>query len=195
MISSSEVIFCKTSSISNVSSNSALIIWMITSFDTWPSLSGDPPRATKASKYSSASFSCSLSSSNYFRWVSTAISMLKSTLVAFFSSKNSFNWIILGSERLYPHAIGQNKWLEKTNIWSTYSWATSAAQIIRRNLSSLCHTTGNFAWRSPYRVCWVRCIVPCLHLHSPFPVRYLQAFVCNGNNKVSISSSLSLKLA
>jgi hypothetical protein len=56
-------------------------------------------------QYSSASLSCSFIKFNSLRWVRTVNIVLRSILVALFSSRNSFSYSILLSSKLYPQAI------------------------------------------------------------------------------------------
>lgn len=84
-------IFLRNSSISIVSSNSSLMIYIKFSFDTYPSLLPYPPSATNASKYSSASFSYSFCNSNSLRQVRARSRVGNSIFEQFFSSRNAFN--------------------------------------------------------------------------------------------------------
>lgn len=103
----------KLTTISIVNSNYSLIISIKVVFSTKPSLSGWPPRATKASKYSSPSLVWSSASSSFLSWVSTAQSAWKSRRADLRDVRNSCNQFIIDGYTLYPHA-------ERT-IGSSYS--------------------------------------------------------------------------
>ena len=91
--------------ISIVSSNSSLIISTRTSLEMYPSLSASPPRATKASRYSSTSPSLSLVSYWSLYHLIAAMSILTSTLAKFLVSMNSFMRASTSSSSLYPQAV------------------------------------------------------------------------------------------
>jgi hypothetical protein len=57
------------------------------SFSITPSLLGDPPRNTNASKYSSPSALLSVVASRPFKWVKTEMRVEKSIFVAPFASR------------------------------------------------------------------------------------------------------------
>lgn len=97
-------------------------------------------------QYSSDSFSYSFISSSSFSWVSTSSMVFKSILIAFFSSKNSFNYSILLSSKLYPHAM------YKLNLMidEWYQWEAWGAQISLHIPGVTYRRTRNSIYRVPF---------------------------------------------